>query len=573
MGEGVEVKLVFPDGAANVTEIALDRDEISIGRGQDCDVVLNDKKASRKHAIVMRAGLQFVLKDLESANGTYVNGKKVSEVELSGEDKIRIGAVEFQFLAKSAQYEAEAANFLQVPEEAQAEEELPDIAASMGQPQQMDGVVQNLGMIPMNPADPNAVVPTPQTPGVDPASQQAAFAPHNNAFVGIPGLSVGMSGAVGGKMTLRERYNAMPKRTRLMILGAIFFGAWLFFDEEPAPPPKKPKATTQAPATPQGPGSFESLTPEQKRFVEAQHQLAFEHYRNKDYDKALYEIQKIFPLVTDYKDSREIERYAREGKRKLEAMEEEKKRKEEEARLKARVAQLMEDAKARMAGKHYEQAQELFSEILAIDPDNAQVAEWRKQIEEITEKKRLDEQAREVQKEINLAGWESYRTGVALKKAGRFHSAIAQFDRVAGLGVNEKKLLNLSKKMIGACRAAIRALREPVLEQAREAEKAGNYAEAYKLFRKATKIDPPHPEGYKGIARVRGILHEKAKLLYTEGVMHESFSDFAIAQKKFEECMTVAPEDDDYNAMSKRRLAKYFYRNSRGLAGEGGDTQ
>ena len=64
---------------------------LTIGRGARCEIRLNDPKASREHARVEVAGENFVLRDLDSANGTHVNGVRTQECRLAEDDTIRIG--------------------------------------------------------------------------------------------------------------------------------------------------------------------------------------------------------------------------------------------------------------------------------------------------------------------------------------------------------------------------------------------------------------------------------------------------------------------------------------------------
>ncbi len=68
------------------------RERVVLGRG-DANVVLKDAKVSRRHAeIELIGGYTPMLRDLTSANGTYVNGKRVEEsVELKDGDRIRVG--------------------------------------------------------------------------------------------------------------------------------------------------------------------------------------------------------------------------------------------------------------------------------------------------------------------------------------------------------------------------------------------------------------------------------------------------------------------------------------------------
>src|SRR5437773_9528509 len=63
-----------------------------IGRAlEQNDLVLNDRKVSRQHAIVRQSGDSFVLLDLESGNGTLVNGETITEGRLAHKDVISIG--------------------------------------------------------------------------------------------------------------------------------------------------------------------------------------------------------------------------------------------------------------------------------------------------------------------------------------------------------------------------------------------------------------------------------------------------------------------------------------------------
>ncbi len=62
-----------------------------IGRETDNDVVLDDPATSRHHAEILFHEGHYVVKDLGSANGTYVNEQRVSERALADGDAIRIG--------------------------------------------------------------------------------------------------------------------------------------------------------------------------------------------------------------------------------------------------------------------------------------------------------------------------------------------------------------------------------------------------------------------------------------------------------------------------------------------------
>lgn len=81
-----------------------------IGRGQGCDIHVEEKYISRNHATLRNEGDCIVICDNNSANGTYVNGEKViSPITLKPHDKIRFGKTIFEFSV--SQLEATAEKF------------------------------------------------------------------------------------------------------------------------------------------------------------------------------------------------------------------------------------------------------------------------------------------------------------------------------------------------------------------------------------------------------------------------------------------------------------------------------
>lgn len=71
-----------------------DRKLITIGRTKDSIIALNDKKVSRAHAKIELAGAVWKIEDLNSGNGTKVNGLRIDVHELALEDVIKIGDAE-----------------------------------------------------------------------------------------------------------------------------------------------------------------------------------------------------------------------------------------------------------------------------------------------------------------------------------------------------------------------------------------------------------------------------------------------------------------------------------------------
>jgi len=82
---------------------SLDKDVISIGRSKRNDLVLADQWLSRHQAEIRKAGSEFTIVDLESRNGTYVNGERITDaITLQNADVITLGDQQLTFLNEAS---------------------------------------------------------------------------------------------------------------------------------------------------------------------------------------------------------------------------------------------------------------------------------------------------------------------------------------------------------------------------------------------------------------------------------------------------------------------------------------
>jgi len=75
----------------------IDQPEVVIGRDPQSNIVLPDSGVSRKHARIYQTDTDFVIEDLGSSNGTYVDGVPVVSCVLNGGDSIQVGHTLFLF--------------------------------------------------------------------------------------------------------------------------------------------------------------------------------------------------------------------------------------------------------------------------------------------------------------------------------------------------------------------------------------------------------------------------------------------------------------------------------------------
>ena len=92
-------KLTIEDDQASKTVVHLVRDEYSIGRAEENTVRLTERNISRRHARLTKPGDRWVLADLSSYNGCYVNGQRVSEQhEIVHGDLVQLGDYRLQVI-------------------------------------------------------------------------------------------------------------------------------------------------------------------------------------------------------------------------------------------------------------------------------------------------------------------------------------------------------------------------------------------------------------------------------------------------------------------------------------------
>lgn len=84
-------KLIITESSGVSRELLLDKERVSIGRHADNDICLNDKAVSGHHAVIITILSDSFLEDLDSTNGTLVNGKQIAKHPLSDSDEINIG--------------------------------------------------------------------------------------------------------------------------------------------------------------------------------------------------------------------------------------------------------------------------------------------------------------------------------------------------------------------------------------------------------------------------------------------------------------------------------------------------
>ena len=92
--------VVRSGGGRSGEQFPLEQARTTVGRTPDCDIFLDDVTVSRSHAIVTKGKSGFVLEDLGSLNGTFLNRQRIEKAELESGDEVQIGKYRLIFLGR-----------------------------------------------------------------------------------------------------------------------------------------------------------------------------------------------------------------------------------------------------------------------------------------------------------------------------------------------------------------------------------------------------------------------------------------------------------------------------------------
>lgn len=519
--------LIFPPGVANVEEFVIKKAEISLGRGTNCDIVLADKKASRKHLVIKRVGISFVAVDLGSGNGTYVNGVKISEQELAGNDTLRIGETEFQFKATSQEYFQAEQNqeFIAPPPETEEVNSLVEGASS--------------------------ALPFDQV-SIDPALSVSNETTQGGA---IPGLNA----EPPKKETLLEKFKKQPKPRQAIIVAIVALVVYMvLFGEEEDNKAKKPAPTATPVAVDPADAAFNALPPEKKQAVVNFYNQAMDLYKKQEYDRALYEVAKVHEILNGgYKDSLELKKTAQRQLDLLASEKAERERKEREEKIRKEVAELVAQAEEAVNAGKDQEAKELFAKVLEKDPENPTILRLRQQMEEReTERKKKEEAAREAaakRKALEAV----LEEGKALLQSEKYYETIEKMQDALILFANEKDLATEAANLIETAKQTLKSKTEPHLLKAQSAFEGSDYQTARAEWYLALKVDSRCSQAKAGIKKIQEIIHERSRKIFIEAAVAEGVSDYKTAREKFKECIAASVPEDSYFGMCTRKFRRF----------------
>lgn len=97
-GKDNQPKLIISHGDAPPLAVELQHEYTHLGRAEDNELSLSEPSISSRHCVFILSGPEVMVRDLNSSNGTYVNGEQISETVLHPGDNIQVGVIDIKFV-------------------------------------------------------------------------------------------------------------------------------------------------------------------------------------------------------------------------------------------------------------------------------------------------------------------------------------------------------------------------------------------------------------------------------------------------------------------------------------------
>lgn len=503
----VNYELVLFGEHAPYDRYVIVENETFIGRDpKKCQIILTDPEVSSVHSVLKKNGSMVLLEDLNSSNGTILNGERINRSAVMPGDEFVIGSTSFTLQVKSDLLNAERDRLMpveqgQVIEREEIEEELVD-------------------------------------------ADEAGAAFDSNAPV--------------EKSIFLRIWKDPQKRKKLIygLVAAVFI--WVMLDDntpEVSEQKKKPKTAQVA-----DPNAKKKLILskelEQKRNTE--YELGVAAFELADFNKAITHFETVNSIDPDYKN---ISTYLKQTKEAIKQLAElEKQRREEEERLKLKkvIEELL--VKARKAVKEHQAqlAENYFAQITEKDPENIEVQQlkleleaWQKEQERLALEKAAKEANRKRMVDALAPGKVYF-----LKK--EWYMAILKLEDFLTKKGMDEDLIKEASDMLAEAKVELGNYMGPVIGKARSFKESQDLKSAYEAFQEVLKIEPTNAEALNEVDEIKGLLDNRSKKVYREAIIAESLSLFNDAKEKFQEVQQISPSDSDYYKKATEKLKNYL---------------
>lgn len=504
----VNYQLVLFGDHAPYDRYLIDTPEIFIGRDpKKCQIVLDDPEVSTVHAVLRKNNIDITLEDLNSSNGTILNGERINKAHLSTGDEFVIGSTSFSLETQSDLLEAESDRLMPV---------------ESGQMIETEEIEEE--------------IVTADDEGVDFSSEAP---PEKSIF---------------------KRFKKDPvfRKKAIMVIVGIAVIMLLLPSEEEAPPPQKTAETKTKEAQDKNAKPKLQLSKELEQKRNMSYELGVSFFEQNKYFEALKEFQSVIQIDPEYKKVQTYFEQTKEGLKRLEELEAQKRAEEERLKTKKIIEELLVKAREAVKDKNVQVAESYFSQIAEKDPENIEVQQlkmelevWQKEQERIALEKAAKEAKRKAMVDALSPGKTYY-----LKK--EWYKAILKLEEFLRRKGTDEDLVKEGSDMLSDAKNQLASDLGPLVGKARSLKEGQDLKTAYEVYLEILKIEPTNSEALNEVDEIKSQLETRSKRIYREAIIAESLSLFNDAKEKFQEVQQISPSDSEYYKKATEKLKNYL---------------
>ncbi|MDA9189426.1 FHA domain-containing protein [bacterium] len=487
----------------------LSEGEMKIGRDKaNVDLFLKDPEVSSVHTKITRKNALITIEDMQSGNGTLLNGKRVNKGTLENGDEISIGSTNLTLKIASSLIDEEEDRLMPVEENQFVEiEEIVEVLET------------------------------------------------EDADADIEGFGISKE-----KSSL---FKDPDKRKKLIYGFALIALGFVMFSEDEAPVDEKAakaaiakskKAKEKAPKT----KTARVFTDEEIQYLDPLYLSAKSKFENGQYTETLKDLEDIFRYADEYKNARQIEMLAKQGLAKIEELNRKKQEEIEKKKREKRVQELLKKAADAVEKKEVLLAENYFSRISKLDPENQELEAlkgmleiWKKQEEE----RKVALAAKKAERERKLTVFKNTKS---FYNRGEWYNSVVKLQAFIAKKDMDDDLIKEAQKLLEDSKNKLKSLVDPLIGKARSLKEAQDLKGVYSTYGEVLKHDPSNTEALNEIAAIRDDLITRGKTIYREALIAESLSLFQEARDKFKEVLQISPEDSDYFKKAQQKLRDYL---------------
>ncbi len=489
------------------------KQEIFIGRsGTDCEIAISDPEVSKKHALIKKEGGSLYLTDLDSGNGTLLNGKRVNQAEIFPEDEFIIGSTTFTVKVDSRFLKGENKNLMPVEK---------------GQFIEVEEVVEveeDINLLDTNTDD-----------------------------------------DANEKSILKRIFKNPEKRKKAIYVIVGLTLAWVMFSEEEVEAPKKSDKTAKEIATKIKEGlENEDLdkkySKEEKEFLEQNYYLALNLLKDGRFKDALLKIEQVMNVDKNYRGGRAnmIYQSALSSLAEIEKLEKIRQAEIEAKIIDERVKGLVEKGWAATKERNIILAEGLFSQIIKLRPENLDVKDMKRELDAWKaeqERIALEKAEKEADRKRKL---KKLAPGKQFFLNKKWHQAILRLSEFIQIPGMDEDLLTEASDMLNQSKDNLSNIISPMIGKARSLREGQDLKGAYQIYLDVLKHDPAHTESLNEMNDIREKLKLRSMRVYRSALVSESLNLFNDAKEKFQEVQQISPSDSEYYEKATLKLKDYI---------------